>query len=235
MIPADADLTARSEGITAWDDVDDAQKPILARQMEVYAGFLEYADHHTGRAHRRPRGARDPRRHADLLHHRRQRRLGRGRPRRRFMITTASNGGGEYETVEFWNEHLDELGGPHAYNHYAFGWAHAHVHAVPVDQAGRLALRRNAQRHDRALAGEDHRQGRDPPPVAPRHRRRADDPRAGRHRRSRTPSTASPRSRCRASRWRTRFNDADADERHHDPVLRADGQPRDLPRRVDRA
>ena len=24
-------------------------KPILARQMEVYAGFLEYADHHTGR------------------------------------------------------------------------------------------------------------------------------------------------------------------------------------------
>ena len=49
VVPADADLTARSEGITAWDDVDDAMKPILARQMEVYAGFLEYADHHTGR------------------------------------------------------------------------------------------------------------------------------------------------------------------------------------------
>ena len=38
VVPADADLTARSEGITAWDDVDDAMKPILARQMEVYAG-----------------------------------------------------------------------------------------------------------------------------------------------------------------------------------------------------
>ena len=24
-------------------------KPVLARQMEVYAGFLEYADHHVGR------------------------------------------------------------------------------------------------------------------------------------------------------------------------------------------
>ncbi|AQA25231.1 sulfatase family protein [Rhodococcus sp. MTM3W5.2] len=41
------------------------------------------------------------------------------------MITTASNGGGEYETVEFWNEHLDKIGGPEAYNHYAVGWAHA--------------------------------------------------------------------------------------------------------------
>ena len=27
----------------------DEQKPVLARQMEVYAAFLEYADHHTGR------------------------------------------------------------------------------------------------------------------------------------------------------------------------------------------
>ena len=24
-------------------------KPVLARQMEVYAGFLEHADHHVGR------------------------------------------------------------------------------------------------------------------------------------------------------------------------------------------
>jgi Sulfatase len=41
------------------------------------------------------------------------------------MITTASNGGAEYETPEFWTEQLDDLGGPHAYNHYAVGWAHA--------------------------------------------------------------------------------------------------------------
>ena len=34
------------------------QKPMLARLMEVYAGFLEYADHHIGRVHRRPGGAR---------------------------------------------------------------------------------------------------------------------------------------------------------------------------------
>ena len=57
-------------------------KPVLRRQMEVYAGFLEYTDHHVGRlidALERPRG---PRRHARLLHHRRQRRLGRGHAQR---------------------------------------------------------------------------------------------------------------------------------------------------------
>ena len=29
--------------------MDDALKPVLARQMEVYAAYLEYADHHVGR------------------------------------------------------------------------------------------------------------------------------------------------------------------------------------------
>ena len=27
----------------------EALKPVLRRQMEVYAGFLEYTDHHVGR------------------------------------------------------------------------------------------------------------------------------------------------------------------------------------------
>ena len=31
-------------------------KPVLARQMEIYAGFLEHADHQMGRAHRCDRG-----------------------------------------------------------------------------------------------------------------------------------------------------------------------------------
>ena len=49
MIPPDAELTARPEEIPAWDDMPDALKPVLARQMEVYAGFLEHTDHHIGR------------------------------------------------------------------------------------------------------------------------------------------------------------------------------------------
>jgi arylsulfatase A-like enzyme len=49
VIAADAELTSRHEQIPAWDDMPDELMPVLARQMEVYAGFLEYADHHTGR------------------------------------------------------------------------------------------------------------------------------------------------------------------------------------------
>jgi arylsulfatase A-like enzyme len=49
VIPVDAELTARHEEIPAWDDMPDALKPVLARQMEVYAGFLEHTDHHIGR------------------------------------------------------------------------------------------------------------------------------------------------------------------------------------------
>ena len=49
VIPEDAELTRRHDEITAWDDMPDELKPVLARQMEVYAGFLEHTDHHVGR------------------------------------------------------------------------------------------------------------------------------------------------------------------------------------------
>src|SRR5512142_2613901 len=49
VVPEDCQLTARHDEIPAWDDMPEALKPILRRQMEVYAGFLEYTDHHVGR------------------------------------------------------------------------------------------------------------------------------------------------------------------------------------------
>src|SRR5687767_5660900 len=49
VIPPEAELTDRPEEIPAWDDMPDDLKPVLARQMEVYAGFLEHVDHHIGR------------------------------------------------------------------------------------------------------------------------------------------------------------------------------------------
>ena len=82
VIPKDAELTARPAEIPAWDETPDDMKPILARQMEVYAGFMEHTDHHTGRLDRRPRRPRDPRRHARLRDRRRQRRLGGGHAQR---------------------------------------------------------------------------------------------------------------------------------------------------------
>ena len=49
VIPADAELTDRPGDIDAWEDVPDLLKPVLARQMEIYAGYLEHVDHHVGR------------------------------------------------------------------------------------------------------------------------------------------------------------------------------------------
>ncbi len=181
VIPPDAELTERSPGIPAWDDVADEMKPILARQMEVYAGFLENTDHHIGELLRRARGHEDPRRDADHHDHRRQRRVGRGlaaghvqrddharrvRARWRRRSSCASK--------------IDELGGPEAYNHYAVGWAHAMD--TPYQWTKQVASHFGGTRNGTIVhwpAGIEA-SGEIARPVPPRDRRRADDPRGGR-------------------------------------------------------
>jgi arylsulfatase len=49
VIPQDCQLTARPKEIPAWDEMPEAFKPVLRREMEVYAGYMEYTDHHVGR------------------------------------------------------------------------------------------------------------------------------------------------------------------------------------------
>ena len=49
VVPLNSDLTARPKEIEAWDEVDPKMKPVLAREMEVFAGFMEHTDHHVGR------------------------------------------------------------------------------------------------------------------------------------------------------------------------------------------
>jgi arylsulfatase A-like enzyme len=125
VIPDDAELTARHDEIPAWDDMPEELKPVLVRQMEVYAGFLEYADHHVGRL-------------VDALQD-----LGilgdtlvyymigdngasaEGTLNGTFNEMINFNGAAAIETPEFLVERLDDLGGPDSYNHYAVGWAHA--------------------------------------------------------------------------------------------------------------
>src|SRR5213595_1398237 len=125
VIPADADLTARHDEITSWDDMPDELKPVLARQMEVYAGFLEHTDHHIGRL-------------VDALDD-----LGvledtlvyyiigdngasaEGTINGSFNETFIFNGAAALETPEFMAARIDDFGTPKAYNHFAVGWAHA--------------------------------------------------------------------------------------------------------------
>jgi len=49
VIPADAELTPRDDAFPAWEEVPEKLKTYYARQMEVYAGFSENADHNVGR------------------------------------------------------------------------------------------------------------------------------------------------------------------------------------------
>ena len=100
-------------------------KPVLARQMEVYAGFLEHTDFHVGRV-------------IDTLED-----LGvldntlvyyiigdngasaEGTMNGAFNEMANFNGMAALETPEFMVSKMAELGSPTSYNHYSVGWAHA--------------------------------------------------------------------------------------------------------------
>jgi arylsulfatase len=125
VVPADAELTARHAEIPAWDDMPEELKPVLAREMEVYAGFLEHVDHHVGRL-------------IDTIED-----LGilddtiiyyiigdngasaEGTLNGAFNEMANFNGMAALETPEFLLSKMDELGTPSSYNHYAVGWAWA--------------------------------------------------------------------------------------------------------------
>jgi arylsulfatase len=49
VIPANAELTPRPDGLPAWDSLTAEQKKLLAHQAEVYAGYTEQADYEIGR------------------------------------------------------------------------------------------------------------------------------------------------------------------------------------------
>ena len=49
VIPANAKLTAWPDSVPKWDTLSPDAKKMFARQAEVYAGYLAYADHEIGR------------------------------------------------------------------------------------------------------------------------------------------------------------------------------------------
>ena len=159
-----------------------------ARRAEAGAGPRDGGVRRVPRAHRPPRrsadrrrrGPRDPRRHDHLLHHRRQRRVRRGHDERRVqrdgqLQRDGRPGDAGVHAVQDGRVRLAQLVQP-----LLGGLGVGDVHPVPVDQAGRLALGRHAQRNHRPLAQRHRGAGRAAQPVHPRHRRRPDDPRGGR-------------------------------------------------------
>jgi len=125
VIPEDCQLTARNKEIPAWDTIAPEMKPVLARQMEIYAGFLAHTDHHIGLVI-------DALTELDILNDTLiyviicdNGASAEGSLQGTFNEMVTLQGFAGLETPEFLAAHLDKFGGPEAYNHYAVGWAHA--------------------------------------------------------------------------------------------------------------
>lgn len=126
VIPQDAELTDRNELVKAWADLSDDAKKVFARQMEVYAGFLEHTDEQIGRV-------------IDYL-----KRIGQydntvivllsdngasseGGQAGRFIqlahTTTVQDDSDSEEEIRLQLEHFDEIGTEKSFAHYPIGWA----------------------------------------------------------------------------------------------------------------
>jgi arylsulfatase A-like enzyme len=124
VIPVDCELTPRPKEIPAWDKTEARLRPVLARQMEIYAAYLEFADHHVGRVI-------DSLTDLSIL------------DETLIYYIIGDNGAsaegtliGSFNEVmigeapdlitpEFLIERIDDFGTERAFNHYAVGWAHA--------------------------------------------------------------------------------------------------------------
>ncbi len=122
IIPPGTELSERLPWVKAWDALSADERRLFARQMEVYAGFLEQTDHHIGRV-------------LDALER-------RGELDNTIVVLASDNGasaeGGEngsFNECQFPNRyessiaenlrHLDDWGTVRSYPNYAWGWAWA--------------------------------------------------------------------------------------------------------------
>jgi arylsulfatase A-like enzyme len=121
VVPAGTTLAPKPEAIKDWATLSADEKKLFAREMEVFAGFGEYADTEIGR----------------LIHAIEQ--TGQLDNTLVFYIVgdngASAEGGmvglfnemtyfnGVHENVQDILKHYDELGGPSTYPHYAAGWA----------------------------------------------------------------------------------------------------------------
>jgi arylsulfatase len=121
VVPPDTALAPKPAAIMDWDKLKPDEKRLFARQMEVFAGFGEYADTEIGRL-------------VDTI-----RDLGQLDNTLIFYIIgdngASAEGGmnGLFNEMTYFNAvsepielqlaHIDDLGGPLGHNHYAAGWA----------------------------------------------------------------------------------------------------------------
>jgi arylsulfatase A-like enzyme len=122
LLPAEAELSPRDPDVPEWSSLSADERRLYARMMEVFAGFVSHADLHFGRI-------------LDTLEQ-------LGELENTLIMVISDNGAsaeggvtGSFNEMRFFNQvpesfednlaHIDDLGGPTAYNHYPWGWAWA--------------------------------------------------------------------------------------------------------------
>lgn len=125
VIGPNAELTARHKEIPAWDDMDPKLKPVLEREMEVYAAFLEHTDAQVGRVldTLKDLGVYDDTLIYVIIGDNGA--SAEGTLQGAFNEMANFNGMAALETPEFMQSKMDEFGSPSSYGHYAVGWAWA--------------------------------------------------------------------------------------------------------------
>ena len=121
VVPQGTKLAPKPEAIKDWDSLSADEKRLFARQMEVFAGFGEYADYEIGR----------------LI----QAIVDQGQLDNTLVLYIVGDNGasaeggfdglfnemsyfnGVSEPLELQLERIELLGGPMTYSHYAAGWA----------------------------------------------------------------------------------------------------------------
>jgi arylsulfatase len=122
ICPPGTTLSPHDPDVAGWADLPDEAKKVYAHEMEVYAAYLSYVDHHIG----------------DLLTFLE----GMGELDNTLNIAVSDNGAsaeggphGSFNENIFFNgapdtlpnnlKHLHQWGGPETYPHYSWGWAWA--------------------------------------------------------------------------------------------------------------
>jgi arylsulfatase len=123
LVPPETKLTPRPKEIPAWDSLNADQKHVAERLMEAFAGFTAQTDYEVGRVL------------ATLDE--------TGQTNNTLVIWEIGDNGasmegtlsgvfnemsslnGVPEPTDYMVQHIDEIGGPNAYNHFPVGWAWA--------------------------------------------------------------------------------------------------------------
>jgi arylsulfatase len=121
VVPAGTKLAPKPEAIKDWDKLSADEKKLFARQMEVFAGFGEYADTEVGRliAAIRDTGALDN----TLVFYIVGDNGASAEGGMLGLFNEATYFNGVAESVPDILKHYDELGSATTYPHYAAGWA----------------------------------------------------------------------------------------------------------------